>query len=197
MTPFSASIARLCVGLVSLTLCLLIGTDTVFGMLRDDVEVAQRTRKAITEHMAVQLAILIEQGDKAAVQRTIDALAAHGGEVLSAGIRRGSGGLYVKTAGHERHWLPAKDDRSTLTHVAVPLYNGKEVWGRIEVSFRPVVPTTVLGYAGNSLVLLVLVMVLGGFPVYYLYLRRVLENLRPRKARPDRAGKPLARERQA
>jgi len=48
------------------------------------------------------------------------------------------------------------------------LYNGKEVWGRIEVSFRPVMPTTILGYADNSLVLLVAVMLLGGFPVYLL-----------------------------
>jgi hypothetical protein len=195
MTPFSAAVARLCIGLVSLTLCLLIGADWAFGMLRDDIEIAQRARKAVTENMAVQLVVLIEKEDKDALQRTIDALAARGGEVLSAAIRRGSGGLYVQTAEHGRHWLPLKDDKSTLTHVSVPLYNGKEVWGRIEVSFRPVTPMTILGYAENSLVLLVVVMVLGGFPVYYLYMRRVLEQWRPRKVNSDRVGKPLGRER--
>lgn len=194
MTPFSATVARLCIGLVSLTLFLLLGADWLFGMLRDDVEIAQRARKAITEHMAVQLVVLIEKDDKDALQRTIDALASHGGEVLSAGIRRGSGAVYVQTAQHGRHWVPLKDDRSTITHVSVPLYNGKEVWGRIEVSFRPVLPTTILGYADNSLVLLVAVMLLGGFPVYYLYLHRVLVHFRPRKAGADRAGKPRGRE---
>jgi hypothetical protein len=188
MSRFSASVLRLCIGLVSLTLCLLIGADWAFGMLRDDVETAQRARKAITEHMAVQLVVLIEKDDRDAVQRTIDALAGRGGEVLSAAIRRGSGGIYVQTAQHGRHWAPLKDDKSTITHVSVPLYNGKDVWGRIEVSFRPVVPSNLIGYTDNSLVRLVLVMVLGGFPVYFLYLRRVLENLRPKKARPaDRA----------
>jgi hypothetical protein len=145
--------------------------------------------------MAVQLVVLIEKEDKDAIQRTIDALASRGGEVLSAGIRRGSGTLYVQTTEHGRHWVPLKDDKSTITHVSVPLYNGKEVWGRIEVSFRPVMPTTILGYADNSLVLLVVVMMLGGFPLYYLYLRRMLEHLRPRKASSDRVGKPLGRER--
>jgi hypothetical protein len=195
MTPFSASVARLCIGLVSLTLSLLIGADWAFGMLRDDVDIAQRARKAITENMAVQLVVLIEKDDKGAVQRTLDALAARGGQVLSAGIRRTSGALYVRTAEHARYWLPLKDDKSTITHVSVPLYNGNEVWGRIEVSFRPVMPTTIFGYAGNSLVLLVAVMVLGGFPVYYLYMYRVLEHLRPRETSPDRAGKPLRTER--
>jgi hypothetical protein len=195
MKAFSASVARLCIGLVSLTLCLLLGADWVFGMLRDDFEVAQRARKAIIENMAVQLVVLIEKEDKDAIQRTVDALASHGGEVLSAGIRRGSGSVYVQTAEHGRHWVPLKDDKSTITHVSLPLYNGKEVWGRIEVSFRPILPTTLLGYAHNSLVLLVLVMVLGGLPVYYLYLHRVLAPLRPRKAGSDRQGKPLGRER--
>jgi hypothetical protein len=194
MTPFSATVARLCIGLVSLTLFLLLGADWVFGMLRDDVETAQRTRKAITENMAAQLVVLIEKDDKDAVQRTMDALASRGGEVLSAAIRRGSGGVYVQTAEHGRHWVPLKDDRSTITHVSVPLYNGKEVWGRIEVSFRPVVPTTILGYARNSLVLLVAVMVLGGFPIYYGYLHRVLAQPRPRRAGSDRARKPPGRE---
>ncbi len=187
MASFSAGLARLCVGLVSLTLFLLLGADWVFGMLRDDVEVAQRARKAITENIAAQLAVLLEKDDKGAVQRTIDALASRGGEVLSVGIRRGSGSVYVQTAEHGRHWRPLRDDRSTVTHVSLPLYDGKEVWGRIELSFRPVVPVTILGYATNPLVLLVAVMVLGGFPLYYGYLHTVLTHLPRRKAGADRA----------
>jgi hypothetical protein len=194
MLPFSASVARLAIGVASLTLCLLIGADWLFGMLRDDVDIAQRTRKAITENLAVQLVVLIEKEDRAAVQRTIEALAAHGGDVLSVAIRRGSGAVYVQTAEHGRHWVPLKDDRSTITHVSVPLYNGKELWARIEVSYRPVLPTTLLGYLDSSLVRLVLVIVLGGLPVYYLYMRRVLENLRPRKTRAERVGRPRGEE---
>jgi hypothetical protein len=194
MSSFSASVARLSIGLVSVTLCLLIGADWLFGMLRDDVDIAQRTRKAITENLAVQLVVLLEKDDRGAVQRTIDAVAAHGGDILSIAIRRGSGALYLQTAGHGRHWVPLKDERSTITHVSVPLYNGADVWGRIEVSYRPVFPTTILGFLESSLVRVVLLMVLGGFPVYFLYLRRVLENLRPRKTHAGRVGRPRGEE---
>jgi hypothetical protein len=138
--------------------------------------------------------VLLEKDDRGAVQRTIDAVAAHGGDILSIAIRRGSGTLYVQTAEHGRHWVPLKDDRSTITHVSVPLYNGADVWGRIEVSYRPVFPTTILGFLESSLVRVVLLMVLGGFPVYFLYLRRVLENLRPRKTRAERVGRPRGEE---
>jgi len=194
MLPFSTAVARLCIGLVSVTLALLIGADWAFGMLRDDVDIAQRTRKAITENLAVQLVVLIEKEDRGTVQRTIDALAAHGGEILSAAIRRGSGAIYVQSAEHGRHWVPLKDERSTITHVSVPLYNGAEMWGRIEVSYRPVFRPTILGYLDSSLVRIVLLMVLGGLPVYYLYLRRVLESLRPRKPRAARVGRPRGEE---
>jgi hypothetical protein len=194
MRSFSASVARLCIGLVSVTLCLLIGADWLFGMLRDDVDIAQRTRKTVTENLAIQLVVLIEKDDRGAVQRTIDALAAHGGEIQSAAIRRGSGSIYVQTAEHARHWVPLKDDRSTITHVSVPLYNGKDVWGRIEVTYRPVFPPTMLGYLNSSLVRVVLLMLLVGFPVYYFYLRRVLENMRARKVHAERVGRPRGEE---
>jgi diguanylate cyclase (GGDEF)-like protein/PAS domain S-box-containing protein len=90
-----------------------------------------------------------------------------------------------------RLWVPLKDGKSTITHVAVPIYAGKEVWGNVEVSYRPVVPKTVMGWVKHPLVLLMLVMVVGGFIAYYWYMRRVLEHLDPTKAIPDRVRKAL------
>jgi hypothetical protein len=72
--PFFGPVGRICVGLVSLTLFLIFVADLAFGVLRDDVELAQRVRKGITEDMAIQLAVLIQKEDKDSIQRTIDAL---------------------------------------------------------------------------------------------------------------------------
>jgi diguanylate cyclase (GGDEF)-like protein/PAS domain S-box-containing protein len=188
---FFGPVARICIGLVSLTLFLLFLADLLFGVLRDDVEMAQRVRKGITEDMAIQLAVLIQKEDKDSAQRTIDALSSREGEIISVGIRRNSGDVYIQTADHDRHWVPLKDGRSTITHVAVPVYAGKDVWGNVEVSYRPVVPRTIMGWVKHPLVLLMLVMVLGGFAVYYWYMRRVLEHLDPTKAIPDRVRKAL------
>ena len=189
--PFFGPVGRICIGLVSLTLFLIFVADLAFGVLRDDVELAQRVRKGITEDMAIQLAILIQKEDKDSIQRTIDALSSREGEITSVGIRRNSGDVYIQTADHDRLWVPLKDGKSTITHVAVPVYAGKDVWGNVEVSFRPVVPKTVMGWVKHPLVLLLVVITVGGFLLYYWYMRRVLEHLDPTKAIPDRVRKAL------
>jgi diguanylate cyclase (GGDEF)-like protein len=189
--PFFGPVGRICVGLVSLTLFLIFVADLIFGVLRDDVELAQRVRKGITEDMAIQLAILIQKEDKDSIQRTIDALSSREAEIISVGIRRNSGDVYIQTADHDRHWVPLKDAKSTITHVAVPVYAGKDVWGNVEVSFRPVVPKTVMGWVKHPLVLLLFVITVGGYLLYYWYMRRVLEHLDPTKAIPDRVRKAL------
>ncbi len=189
--PFFGPVGRICVGLVSLTLFLIFVADLAFGVLRDDVELAQRVRKGITEDMAIQLAVLIQKEDKDSIQRTIDALSSREGEITSVGIRRNAGDVYIQTADHDRHWVPIKDGKSTITHVAVPVYAGKDIWGNVEVSFRPVVPKTVMGWVKHPLVLLLAVITVGGYLLYYWYMRRVLEHLDPTKAIPDRVRKAL------
>ena len=189
--PIFGPVGRICIGLVSLTLFLIFVADFAFGVLRDDVELAQRVRKGITEDMAIQLAILIQKEDKDSVQRTIDALSSREGEITSVGIRRNSGDVYIQTAEHDRLWVPLKDGKSTITHVAVPVYAGKDVWGTVEVSFRQVVPKTVMGWVKHPLVLLLVVISVGGYLLYYWYMLRVLEHLDPTKAIPDRVRKAL------
>ncbi len=189
--PFFGPVGRICVGLVSLTLFLLFVADFVFGVLRDDVALAQRVRKGITEDLAIQLAVLIQKEDKDSIQRTIEAISSRDGEISSVGIRRNSGDVYIESTGHERLWVPLKDGKSTITHVAVPVYAGKDVWGTVEVSFRSLLPSTAWGWIKHPMVLLLLVMVVGGYLVYYWYMRRVLEHLDPTKAIPDRVRKAL------
>jgi len=191
VTRFFGPVARISVGLVSLTLFLLFVADLLFGVLRDDVAMAQRAREAIVADLATQLAVLIQKEDKDTAQRTVNALTGRDGEMLSVGIRRNSGDIYLASAEHERYWVPLKDGKSTITNVAVPVYAGKDVWGNVEVAFRPVVPRTIFGWTKHPLVLLMLVMVLGGFLLYYWYMRRVLEHLDPTKAIPDRVRKAL------
>ena len=190
-------VARICLGLVSLSLALLFIAEFGFRfflgipLLHDDVAVAERARKGTIEDLAVQLAVLIQKDDREDIQRTIDALTSRDGEILSIGIRRNSGDVYSQSAAHDRHWIPLKDDKSTITHVAVAVLAGKDVWGNVEVSFKPVVPGTIMGWLKHPLVLLMLVMVPGGFLLFYWYMRRVLEHLDPTKAIPDRVRKAL------
>jgi hypothetical protein len=142
---FIGAVARIWVGLVAIGVGLVspslfspVVADQLFGVLHDDIEMAKRVRKGITEDMAIQLAVLIRKEDKDAVQRTIEALSSGEREFLSVGIRRNSGDVYAQTADHERHWVPLNDGKSTITHVAVPIYAGRHAWGNVEASFRRV-----------------------------------------------------------
>jgi diguanylate cyclase (GGDEF)-like protein/PAS domain S-box-containing protein len=183
-------ISRIAIGLVSITVGLLL-LVSFFGVLRDDVEMARHARTLAAEDLSIQLAVLIQKDEPDVVKRTIDAITGREGEILSVGVRRRSGEVYYESEGHPRYWVPPKDARSTTTHVAVPVHAGKEVWGNVEISFRPVVPKTWLGWIRHPLVLLLGTMVVGGFLLYYWYMRRVLEHLDPTKAIPDRVRKAL------
>jgi ribosomal 50S subunit-associated protein YjgA (DUF615 family) len=145
MTRFLRTAARISlwlvaigVGLVGLSVLVLAVADQLFDVVHDDIAMAQRMRKGVTENMTIQLAVLIQKQNKDAVQRTIDALSSGEREFLSVGIRRNSGDVYAQTADHDRHWVPLKDGKSSITHVAVPIYAGKHVWGNVEASFRRV-----------------------------------------------------------
>jgi diguanylate cyclase (GGDEF)-like protein/PAS domain S-box-containing protein len=183
-------ISRIAIGLVSITIGLLL-LVSFLGVLRDDVEMARQARSIAAEDLSIQLAVLLQKGDKETLQRTIDAISGRDGEILSVGLRRNSGDIFVESADHAKHWVALKDARSTTTHVAVPIHAGKDVWGNVEISFRPVVPKTWLGWIRHPLVLMLGTMVIGGFLLYYWYMRRVLEHLDPTKAIPDRVRKAL------
>src|SRR5262245_57993856 len=146
MTRFFGPVGRICVGLVSLTLFLLFIADLLFGVLRDDVAMAQRVWEAIVADLATQLAVLIQKDDKDTVQWTVNALIRRDGEMLSIGIRRNSGDLYLESAEHERHWVLVKEGKSIIINVAVPVYAGKDLWGSVEVAFRPVVPKSIFAW---------------------------------------------------
>ncbi len=183
-------ISRIAIGLVSITVGLLL-LVSFLGVLRDDVEMARQARAIAAEDLAIQLAVLIQKDDHEAVKRTIDAITGRDGEILSIGVRRAAGDVYYESVAHPRHWVPLKDAKSTTTHVAVPIHAGQKMWGHVEISFRPVVPKAWLGWIRHPLVVMLLAMTLGGFLLYYWYMRRVLEHLDPTKAIPDRVRKAL------
>lgn len=180
------TIARIAMGLVSLTVLLVLILDFAFGLLPDEVRNSQRIRERIAASLAVQLTSLVEADDQRTAQRTIDTAVTKGGEILSVGVRRAGGELVVKSGDHEKHWIPVADGKSTLTHVAVPVYAGKDRWGVVEMAFTPVGPQNWLEWMRHPTVLLIMALSLGGFGFYYFYLRKVLQHLDPTSVIPDR-----------
>ncbi|MCC6611801.1 MAG: diguanylate cyclase [Burkholderiales bacterium] len=180
------TIGRIALGLVSLTVLLVLILDFAFGLLPDEVQNARKVRERIAAGLAVQLTALVEAEDQRTIQRTVDTAVTKGGEILSVGVRRQNGELVVKSGYHDKDWVPTAEGKSTLTHVVVPVYSGKERWGQVEMSFKPVGPQSWIEWLHHPTVLLIVALTVGGFIFYYFYLRKVLQHLDPTAVIPDR-----------
>jgi diguanylate cyclase (GGDEF)-like protein/PAS domain S-box-containing protein len=102
------------------------------------------------------------------------------------GVRRSDGEIVVRSGDHDKHWVVTQEGKSTLTHIVVPVYSGKDRWGQVEMAFRSVEPHSALEWMRHPTVLLIMALSLGGFIFYYFYLRKVLQHLDPTSVIPDR-----------
>ncbi len=57
-------------------------------------------------------------------------------EIASAGIRQADGRLLAQVGPHDEAWATASEERSTETHVQVPIRAGKTKWGNVELRFH-------------------------------------------------------------
>jgi diguanylate cyclase (GGDEF)-like protein len=179
-------VARISLGLVSLASCLLLIADLILGVLPDEASLARQVRKKSSENLAIQLAALAQSENLETLKRTLHAVVTRDPDVLSIGVRRVDGQMAAQSAGHERFWTAPPQNKSTLTHVLVPITATTGVWGQMEVAYRPATPQTLMGWIRYPSVVLSATLLSVGFVLFYLYLKRILQHLDPNAAIPDR-----------
>jgi diguanylate cyclase (GGDEF)-like protein len=179
-------VSRISMGLVSLAAFLLLTADLIFGLMPDAGEVAKQVRKRTSEALAVQLTALVQTDQIEALRRTLHAVISRDEEVLSIAVRRANGEMLAETGNHAKYWVAPSNNKSTITSVVVPISSGKDVWGQVELAYRPPTPQTLMGWLKYPGVALTLILLTLGFAVFYLYLRRILQRLDPKAAIPDR-----------
>lgn len=179
-------VARLSFGLIALMGLLLILAHVFFDVMPDKERMAQRNRQALSESLAVQLTSLVEKGDRATLGRTLHALTRRDQGMVSVGVRRADRTLLAESGGHRMSWIAPRNNKSTLTHVVVPIYAGGQHWGDIEIQFKPVTASGWRALFDNPAAMVLLVVSIPGLVVFYLYLRRALQYLDPTAVIPDR-----------
>ncbi len=184
--PSISPIARITIGLVSLSLSLLIGFDIAFGLFPKETDTARQIRQRISQSLAVQATVGLRDNDFVKLERLLIAVVERDSDLLSAGMRKQDGTLRIAAGPHNTEWKPADPSRSTLEHVSIPMFDGSKLWGRLELSYRPVGARDGAEWLQTpSIKLFAVFLVMGSF-VFYFYLRRVLQKLDPSKAVPDR-----------
>lgn len=184
--PSISPIARITIGLVSLSLSLIIGFDIAFGLFPKETDTARQIRQRISQSLAVQATMGLGDKDFAKLERLLTAVVKRDPDLLSAGLRKEDGTLRLSAGPHILEWKPVDPSRSTLEHVSIPMFDQDKLWGRLELSYRPVGARDGAEWLQTPSIKLFAVFLVMGSTVFYFYLRRVLQKLDPSKAVPDR-----------
>ena len=183
--PNVSPIFRLSIGLILLTISLLLVGD-LLGLTPDPKRAELAARKAIAEALAVQVSQDLAEEDFNAISLTLKALEERNENVLSVGLRASDGRLVAMAGDHIEHWEPAGDNKSTSSHIQVPILGEAGRWGAMEVSFQPFDGMVFLFFRGGSIATVIAFLAVFGFGAYWLFLKRALNELDPSAVVPDR-----------
>jgi len=178
--------ARIALGLISLVVTLLLAVDLALDLVPNETDMQRKIRQSTSERLAVQVTGLIQAQQWDTLKTTLHAAVARDHDILSLAVRRQDGRLLVKAGDHLRNWRAPPSGISTLTDVRVPLYEDRNHWGDVEISYKPVTPQNLMDWLRQPLAALFLVVVPVGFLAFYLYIRRSLQYVDPTAAIPDR-----------
>lgn len=176
---------RIALSLMGLTVGVFLSAHAL-GLVPDEEAAVMRGRSALCESLAISFSTMVQKGDTAAMERSLEAIRQRNESIVSAGIRRTNGEFLAQLGDHAKHWQDPPEGRSTETHMYVPILRGEEQWGTVEVLFKPMHKSFVLGMFGHPIVTLMLYVAGVCIVVYVLFLRRILRHLDPSRVVPGR-----------
>lgn len=177
---------RIGLAITALTIALLLASDFFFEILPGQHGPLLDARKKFCESIAVQFSSLIESDDQQTIERLMDNLVVRNADVVSLGLRLADGTLLAKSGDHELGWQDAHPSLSTPTHARVPIFNGQDQWGTVEVLFTPLTSTWFKSVISSPLFHLILVTLTFGFIAYTVFMKRMLRYLDPSSVVPGR-----------
>lgn len=177
---------RISLRLSAIALSVLIVLDLVFGLMPTPSQTMQQIRQDTNGQIALQVIVLMEDGDARRLERVLNAIVKRDPDIRSIGVRQRDGRLLAESSEHTRLWHPAAETASTLTFGRVPLRTQDGLWGEVEISYAPGTQGMLSAlrefprlFAGTLLAGLCLVL-------FSAYLNRALQALDPSRAIPER-----------
>ena len=167
---------RLGLALVMLSLSVLFAAD-VLGLRPDPDEAVRESRKSVAESLAIQLSALASVGGVGDVEYAVSAFTLRTPDVRAAELAREGGAVIARHGDVDA--LTAVAERSSATHLSVPILEDGSPWGWVRVVFAPT------NGAARELAWLAFVG-LASLASFALFLGRVLVQLDPGRVVPER-----------
>lgn len=177
---------RIAIGLSAILSTLLL-LALMAGLLPSGEAQRMHDRVAFAEAIAVNSSVLVNRGDLQRIETSLLVMMQRNEEIISAGVRQKNGQLLLDIAAHSEHWQNNDNsDYSEPTHISVPILEGKQTWGYLELSFSPLRSKTWPFFGLPLPVVLLSFCFIVSFPVFLFYISKILKQLDPSQAIPDR-----------
>jgi len=176
---------HLALGLAALTVGVLWAAIWL-GLVPDAEAQTRRHRASLAETFAITVSGLIDEAQPDALRETLAFMRSRNPGLLSIGVRAQDGTLLVDVEGHAEHWSPGVHTRSTESELLVPVWQGGQPWGQVELRFTPLRDSGWRAYAQDPSLKLTGFVFLACIPLFAIYLRRMLKELDPSRAVPAR-----------
>ncbi|MBS3952388.1 MAG: diguanylate cyclase [Methylomicrobium sp.] len=176
---------RISLALAFLTICLILSAE-MLGFMPDKSKYMLDARKQISESLAIQFSVLAPDQDSRRIQKMLGYVVKRNPDMLSAGIRLENGQLIFQVGDHAQHWHDYEKNKSTSTHLIVPILRNSELWGNIELKFADLSGESFSDFFEHPTFKLGLFVLIIGFFVYLVFMLRTLKMLDPSAVIPER-----------
>jgi PAS domain S-box-containing protein len=172
-------------GLVSLVMSALLGAMFI-GAIPDREGNERQARAALAETVTATLMVDLAEGRLAKAQAILEFVLTRNDSLISLAIRNEQGELVSVAGPHNEQWQSRADGKSTDTHILVPLTGSGGKWGQTELHFKPIAQNTIWIWQADERLQLLIIVGLCCSLSFFLYLGRMLKQLDPSRAVPDR-----------
>jgi len=176
---------RIAFGLVALLVSVLM-LAVAIGLVPSQRETIIDARAKLCESIAVSSSVLATRGDVTGLQASFAGIASRNHDILSAAVRDQKGKLVAVVGDHENGWQTKGSAEAIDSAVFVPIWSNSQRWGTVEVRFKPLAGSGLLGLVSHPGVKLILFVSLVSFLMYIVYLKKTLQHLDPSKVVPAR-----------
>ena len=184
--PTLGPVTRVSIGLVALISSLVMVGDLVLNAVPNRADAELEIRRRLVENLSAQVVVVVGTSDTQALGKSLQQIISRNRDVLSVALRQADGSVLAQRGDHAQHWVIPEKSRSHWNHVLVKLNTEGKPWGQLEVAFSPAGPQGVMAWLREPSVQFYALLLVGGFLLTYIYLRRVMLYLDPSSAVPER-----------
>ena len=177
---------RISIIMVLLTLSILLAADHIFKFSEDSTTELLESRKILCKTLVHQVSFLIHNGEEEILTELISVTVENNPDLLSMALHDTFGRISILTGDHEEHWVELADDQSTMTQAQLPVFDGEDRWGTLQVRFTTGNISGALNLLQHPFIKLTLFVTFVGFLVYLWFIKKALQYIDPSALIPGR-----------